>query len=77
MTLKGSLDAVWEIADVAIGHGSTVLVEAEIAGLHVETTDPRHVARNVTNREQWLKDLSYAQWNKSEIQSGEFWYHLC
>ena len=76
MTLKGSLDAVWEIADVAMGHGSTVLVEAEIAGLHVETTDPHHVARNVTNREQWLKDLSWAQWNHEEIQSGAFWSHL-
>ena len=76
ITLKGDLANVWEIADVAIGHSSTVLVEAEINGLHVETTDARHVARNVTDRTQWLNDLSWAQWNHEEIQRGEFWEHL-
>ena len=59
MTLRGALDTVWDIADVAIGGTSTVLVEAAINGLQVETTDPLHVV-NGYQEPGWLTDLSWA-----------------
>ncbi len=73
---KWTLEQCWEIADVAAGHSSTVLVEAELNGLHVYTTDPNHVCKDIGSREQWLKDLSWAQWNFEEIVNGDFWEHL-
>ena len=75
--LRGSLDDVWTVADVAIGHSSTVLVDAQINGLFVESTDPRHVAHYTDDRESWLKRLSWAQWSLDEIVAGTFWEHLC
>ena len=77
MTLKGELSAVWELADVAIGHSSTVLVEAAINGLHVESSDPLHVCQGIEDRAQWLVDLSWANWNFEQLKSGAFWEHLC
>ena len=79
MTLKGSLDAVWEIADVAISGSSTVLVDALIQGLHVESTDPLHVVQSCgEDRQAWLNDLSWAQWHgPTELMNGDFWEHLC
>jgi len=78
MALTGDLADCWALADVAIGHGSTALVEAEINGLHVESSDPLHVVHKAKeNREQWLQDLSWAQWNFKQIIKGEFWNHLC
>ena len=78
MALTGDLADCWALADVAIGHGSTALVEAEINGLHVESSDPLHVVHKAKeNREQWLQDLSWAQWNYKQIIKGEFWNHLC
>lgn len=74
---KWPLDQVWEIADVAVGGRSTVLVEAAINGLHVETTDPRHVVQGAAeDREGWLTRLSWAQWSHEQIRSGAFWSHL-
>ena len=73
---KWTLEQCWEIADVAVGHGSTVLVEAELNGLHVYTTDPNHVCKDIDNREQWLVDLSWAMWDHTEIVNGDFWEHL-
>ena len=75
--LRGSLDDVWTVADVAIGHSSTVLVEAQIEGLFVESTDKRHVVHCLDDRESWLKRLSWAQWSLDELVNGEFWEHLC
>ncbi len=74
---KWTLGQCWEIANVAVGHSSTVLVEAELNGLHVYTTDPHHVCQDITDREQWLIDLSWAQWGYTEIVNGDFWEHLC
>jgi hypothetical protein len=78
MTLPGELDACWALADVAIGHSSTVLVEAAIEGLHVESSDPRHVIHDIKDgdRQAWLTRLSYAQWNYTELMAGDFWEHL-
>ena len=74
---KWTLSQCWEIASHAVGHSSTVLVEAELNGLNVYTTDTHHVCQNITDRGQWLKDLSWAQWNFEEIVNGDFWDHLC
>lgn len=77
MTLRGELEGVWALADVAIGHSSTVLVEAEIRGKHVISSDPRHVCHGIEDRAQWLTDLSWAQWSFEELAAGTFWEHLC
>jgi len=78
MTIRGELDAVWDLADVAIGHASTVLVEALINGLHVESSDPQHVVHQCNgSREEFFRDLSWAQWHKDELINGDFWDHLC
>jgi len=76
MTLRGPLEAVWSLADVAIGHSSTVLVEAEINGLQVVSSDPTHVVHHDGDREAWLNRLSWAQWNHGELMNGDFWSHL-
>lgn len=77
MTLKGDLEAVWAIGDVAIGKGSTVLVDAEINGLHVDCRDPLSVVHHDgMSRERWLNRLTWADWHKTELQSGAFWEHL-
>jgi hypothetical protein len=75
-TLRCPLNVVMELADVAIGHSSTVLVDAEIAGLHTISTDPRHIVHN-SDRTAWLKRLSWAQWSLEELSNGDFWEHLC
>ena len=69
-------EQLWERCDVAIGGSSTVLVEAAINGLHVESHDPRHVCQNMGDRESWLIKLSWAMWNHNQIQKGHFWEHL-
>jgi hypothetical protein len=72
-----TLEQIWDVADVAVGGQSTVLVEAAINGLQVETSDPRHVCADIPDREQWLMDLSWAQWHYTQLASGDFWDHLC
>lgn len=74
--LRCSLDEAWQIGDVAIGHKSTVLVEAAINGLHVVSTDPNHVVHGYEDRENWLRQLSWKQWSLDEIRAGDFWEHL-
>lgn len=77
ITLKCDLVGVWALGDVAIGHASTVLVEAMIQGLHVISSDPLHVCQGVEDRTKWLTDLSWAQWSHEQLKSGDFWEHLC
>lgn len=73
-----TLEQIWEIADVAVGGSSTVLVEAAIQGLHVEAYDPLHVVQGCEDdRQRWLNRLSWADWNATEIMAGTFWDHLC
>jgi hypothetical protein len=77
MTLRGPLEALWAIGDVAIGHSSTVLVDAEINGLQVISSDPLHVVQGAEDdRQLWLNRLSWAQWSHSELMNGDFWEHL-
>ncbi|MDB4312002.1 hypothetical protein N9937_01100 [bacterium] len=77
ISLRSDLAGVWGLADVAIGGSSTVLVDAEINGLHVECSDPLHVVHHDGTREQWLTDLSWANWNYKQLIAGDFWEHLC
>ena len=72
-----TLDKLWQRCDVAIGGQSTVLVDAVINGLHTLSTDPLHVVQGMTDRKQWLTDLSWAQWHMDELKRGDFWEHLC
>jgi hypothetical protein len=67
---------MWQRCDVAIGGTSTILVEAAINGLHIKQCDPLHVCHEMGDRAQWLTDLSWAQWNHTEIINGNFWEHL-
>lgn len=76
MTLNGPLEHVWELGDVAIGHSTTVLVEAELNGLKVISSDPLHVVHHDGDRVAWLNRLSWAQWHFDEIERGDFWSHL-
>ena len=74
--LMCDLSTVFDIGDVAVGNKSTVLVDAAINGLHIDCFDPLHVVHH-TNREQWIKDLSWSQWHLNEIANGDAWKHLC
>lgn len=81
ITLKCPLEQVWSLADVAIGHSSTVLVEARINGLQIDCSDPLNVVNeHPEDRETWLRELSWAQWSahddNPELQRGDFWSHL-
>jgi len=77
LTLGGELNNVWEIADCAVGYKTTALIDAEINGLHVHSTDPQHVVHHDGDRQQWINRLSWANWNHEEIKRGYFWEHLC
>lgn len=76
MTIGGELDHIWRMCDAAVGKSSTVLVQAEIEGLHVTATDPLHVVKHDGDRQKWINRLSWAQWNHEEIKRGAFWEHL-
>jgi hypothetical protein len=70
------LDSVWTWASDAVGRTTTALVDAEIQGLTVHSTDPRHVVHHAGDRRRWLIDLSWAQWSYAELRRGSFWDHL-
>jgi len=76
IALRGPLENVLDFADVAIGHSSTALIEAELHGLLVESTDPNHVVHHDGDRDKWLRQLSWKQWHLDEIRAGKFWEHL-
>lgn len=77
LCLRGELRTLLDFADVAVGHSSTVLVDCELNGLHVTSTDPNHVVHHDGDREQWLRKLSWCQWSHRELKAGAFWEHLC
>ncbi|WP_372810071.1 hypothetical protein [Litorivivens sp.] len=49
--------------DVAIGYGTTALVEAALEGLRIVCKDPRHIL----NQHDWLNLLPYADWAYEEL----------
>jgi len=68
---------------------SNSAVEAVIEGVPVIATDRGSMAWAVANhalmdvkapllpnRQQWLNDIAYAQWNVEELRSGEAWAHI-
>lgn len=57
---------------VAIGYRTTALVTAALEGLEIECKDDR----NILAEPNWLELLPYADWHKTEIESGEAWQHL-
>jgi len=77
LTLKGELDYIWRMADVAVGHSTTALIEAELEGLNVVTTDRHNPVNYDGDRESWLNELSWKQWSLDELRDGSFWDHLC
>lgn len=76
ITFDGDLDLCWNFASAAVGHASSVLVDAERHGLAVTSTDPGHVVHHDGDREAWLKRLTWTQWHIDECASGAFWEHL-
>lgn len=77
LILNGDLAGVWALCDTAIGHSSTVLVDAVLNGLHTTSTDPRHVIAGVEHdRERWAAQLTWCQWNCEELKRGDFVEHL-
>ena len=69
---QGSLKDALKAHDVAIGRRSTALVDAVIHGLRVETDDLHSPVYGITDRRRWINDLSWHNWSRAEILSGEF-----
>ena len=77
MSLNCDLEGVWALGDLAVGHSSTVLVDAVVHGLKTESTDPRHVVQRLNgSRKRWLEWLSWSQFHADQIKAGDFWEHL-
>lgn len=86
----GELEACLDMAALVITLSSTVGVDSLLAGRPTVAMDPISMAYGVAartiqegldmteapDREQWARDLAYAQWTKEEIASGEAWEHL-
>lgn len=53
-------------------------VDAMLAGVPVVCDAPGSMIYgiDITNRGQWLQNMSYCQWSIEEIESGETWSHL-
>lgn len=81
-----SLSAAFQRCDFALGHRTSALVSACIAGLPVVCFDHRNpvwpmASNNLRSlmrvqREGWLRDLSYHQWHADEIANGQAWAFL-
>jgi hypothetical protein len=84
-----SIEQDLEIAASVVSYNSNSCVEAVIKGIPAFTFSERSVAWDVTNhslsdinnprkfdRQQWLNDLAYAQWNLKEIEQGLPFKHL-
>jgi hypothetical protein len=78
-----------ETAHAVVTYNSNTGVEALIEGVPVFAADQGSMCwelanksllsidvPNMPDRVSWLNDLCYAQWNLSEMRSGEAWAHL-
>ena len=76
-------------ARAVVTFNSNAAVEAAIAGIPVFAFDIGSMAMPVANqklsfirqpqtpvREQWARNLAYAQWTKKEMEEGKPWLHL-
>lgn len=52
--------------DVAVGYGTTALVEAALEGLRIVCKDPRHIL----NQPDWISLIPYADWSYSELNEA-------
>jgi hypothetical protein len=67
-----SLQEILNTHDIAIGRRTTALVDAAIAGLRVETSDPHSPVYGLVDRAQWIIDLAWHNWSLDEIARGVF-----
>jgi hypothetical protein len=67
-----SLADILNTHDIATGKRTTALVDAAIAGLRVETTDPHSPVYGLVDRGQWIMDLAWHNWSLDEIGKGVF-----
>jgi hypothetical protein len=85
MSFQEDLDNAWAM----VTHNSTAGVDAAVYGVPVYNTDDKALSWDVANhsfdninnpdmpdRTQWLNNLGYAMWSKSEIEQGLAWQHL-
>jgi hypothetical protein len=76
--LKGTLKNAINNANVVITLNSNSGVDAILAGVATVSCDQGSMVYDVgvSDRGQWLKDMSYTQWTLEEMESGETWSHL-
>mgnify|MGYP003116471544 CR=1 FL=1 len=78
-----------EKCHAVVCYNSNSAVDAAIMGIPIFTCDPSAIAWEVSNkrikriedprkipREQWLRNIAYAQWSLKEISEGLPWLHL-
>lgn len=86
---KDNLIPTLESAHCAVTYSSGLAIDALINGCPVVACSPSSFAYDICpntvdmidrikkpNRDQWLFNLSYAQWHESEIERGLPWRHL-
>lgn len=73
---KESLSDALNRHDIAVGKRTTALVDAHIQGLEVKTRDIHSPVYGITDRKQWICDLSWHNWSSEEITRGEMWAQL-
>lgn len=66
------LEDVFKEHGTAIGYNTSALVQAGLAGLKIICKSEI----NIMAQPNWLELLPYAEWNYTEIKSGELWEHL-
>jgi hypothetical protein len=86
---KGPIAAALAGAWATVTYSSTAAVDSLLAGVPALTFSPLSIAWPVTDhdlarietptlhpREQWLRDLAYAQWSAAEMADGTVWRRL-
>ena len=88
-TLMTLIEQDFALAATVVSHSSNSCVESVIEGIPSFVTSKKSVAWDVTShdlseinnpkifdREQWLNNLAYTQWNLKEIEKGLPFKHL-
>jgi hypothetical protein len=72
-------------ADYAVGHSTSALIQAVLAGVPITCTDKQSISYMVSgsinapyrqDRQRFINTLSWANWHHDEIASGAAWEHL-
>jgi hypothetical protein len=65
----------------AVGYAGSAVVTAAIYCRNITCRDSSspawHLASGLVSREQWLNNLSYAQYSAHEVRTGIAWDFLC